>query len=69
MTKIGFDNDNYLSVVNNLQERMSQIASTGLGLKNIVNRYHLLHLPAPVFSKTEDQFIAKIHLVKFQKQD
>ncbi len=66
---INIETENYLSVVNNLQERVSQIASTGLGLKNIVNRYHLLHLPAPVFSKTDDQFIAKIHLVKFQNQD
>ncbi len=58
------DNHNYLNVVNNLQERPSQVVSTGLGLKNIINRYQLLNLKSPVFEKTENQFIARIPLVK-----
>lgn len=61
---IFIDDDHCLNIINNLQERQSHIASTGLGLRNIVNRYHLLHLPVPVFSKTEHQFIAKIYLTK-----
>ena len=57
------DNEDCLQVINNLQERPSQVVSTGLGLKNILNRYSLLQLPNPVFQKTDKQFIAKIPLV------
>lgn len=58
------DDNDCLNVVNNLQERPSQVTSTGLGLKNILNRYELLNLPTPSFEKTEDKFIAKIPLAK-----
>lgn len=58
------DDNNYLNVINNLQERPSQIVSTGVGLKNILNRYQLLKLTAPAFEKTKNQFVAKIQLVK-----
>ena len=58
------DPENFMNVVNNLQERPSNIASTGVGIKNICNRYKLLDLPEPEFSKTEHQFIAKIKLIK-----
>jgi PAS domain S-box-containing protein len=54
--------NNFLNVVNNLQERESYIASTGVGLKNIEHRYKLLEMPAPEFIKTETSFIAKIPL-------
>lgn len=56
------DDDNFLNVMNNLQERESYIASTGVGLKNIEHRYQLLEMPAPKFIKTEKSFIAKIPL-------
>ncbi len=58
------DDANYLNIVNNLQERPTHLASTGLGLKNILNRYELLNLSPPVFEKTAHQFIARIKLVK-----
>lgn len=58
------DEANYLNIVNNLQERPTHLASTGLGLKNIMNRYELLSLSPPVFEKTAQQFIARIKLVK-----
>lgn len=63
---IFIDDQNYLNVINNLQERPSQISSTGVGLENIMNRYQLLHLSLPEFKKTGNQFIAKIKLVKKQ---
>jgi PAS domain S-box-containing protein len=56
------DENSFLNVVNNLQERESYIASTGVGLKNIEHRYQLLEMPAPEFIKTEEKFIAKIPL-------
>ena len=58
------DEKNQLNVINNLQERPSQIVSTGVGLKNILNRYQLLNLTVPVFEKTENEFKAKIQLVR-----
>lgn len=61
---IYIDGNNCLKIINNLQERPSQIVSTGVGLKNILNRYKLLNLPVPTFEKTENEFIAQIPLVK-----
>jgi len=60
---IFIDSDNFLNIVNNLQERPSQLVSTGVGLKNIQNRYLLLNNTEPVFEKTNTHFIAKVPLV------
>jgi LytS/YehU family sensor histidine kinase len=61
--EIFIDKKNFLNIVNNLQERPSQIISTGVGLKNIQNRYLLLNNTEPVFEKTDTHFIAKIPLI------
>jgi len=60
--EIFIDKENILNIVNNLQERESHMVSTGVGLKNIEHRYHLLEMTAPEFYKTETHFIAKIPL-------
>jgi PAS domain S-box-containing protein len=60
---IFIDDDNHLNVVNNLQEREAHMASTGVGLKNIQNRYRLLNNTIPVFEKSETHFRALIPLV------
>lgn len=60
--EIFIDSENKLNVMNNLQERESHMASTGVGLKNIEHRYHLLAMPAPEFIKTETNFVARIPL-------
>ncbi|HET7733924.1 MAG TPA: PAS domain S-box protein, partial [Paludibacter sp.] len=60
---IFIDEDNFLNIVNNLQERPSQLVSTGVGLKNIQNRYLLLNNTQPTFEKTNTHFIAKVPLV------
>jgi len=62
--KIFIDGENFLNITNNLQERPSQILSTGVGLKNIQRRYLLLNNTEPVFEKTETHFIARVPLVK-----
>ncbi len=61
--EIFIDDNNFLNVINNLQERPSQLVSTGVGLKNIENRYLLLNNTKPFFEKTETQFVAKVPLV------
>lgn len=60
---IFIDETNYLNVVNNLQEREAHMSSTGVGLKNIQNRYRLLNNTIPAFEKTDTHFIAKIPLI------
>ncbi len=60
---IFIDGDDLLNVVNNLQEREAHMNSTGVGLKNIQNRYRLLNNTVPVFEKTETHFRARIPLV------
>ena len=60
---IYIDDENRLNIVNNLQERKTQIISTGVGLKNIRNRYSLLQLGEPEFIKTDIEFIARIPLI------
>ena len=60
---IFIDDHSFLYVINNLQERESYIASTGVGLQNIRHRYLLLNLPEPSFEKVEGKFVARIPLV------
>jgi sensor histidine kinase YesM len=60
---IFIDDNCNLNVINNLQEREARITSTGIGLKNIENRYKLLNNSEPEFFKTESQFIARIPLI------
>ena len=60
---IFIDDNNLLNVVNNLQEREAHMTSTGVGLKNIQNRYKLLNNTIPTFEKTETHFVARIPLV------
>jgi PAS domain S-box-containing protein len=58
------DSDKYLVVKNNLQIRVQRMPSTGLGLKNIINRYKLLTNAAPEFQVLNDTYIARIPLIK-----
>lgn len=63
---IFIDEDNYINVINNLQERPTQLVSTGVGLKNIENRYLLLNNTKPTFVKSKTHFIARVPLVIFE---
>jgi two-component system, LytTR family, sensor kinase len=58
------DANNYLVVKNNLQIRVQRMPSTGVGLKNIINRYKLLTTAAPEFQISNDTYIARIPLIK-----
>ncbi len=61
--ELSTDGSGYLTVINNLQNRKTQMASTGVGLVNISKRYSLLSDVQPVFEITGKQFIAKIPLL------
>lgn len=60
---IFIDDKHFLNIINNLQEREAHMVSTGVGLKNIQNRYLLLNNSAPEFEKTSTHFIARIPLI------
>lgn len=62
------DEDGSLIVSNNLKVRETIMASTGVGLENITRRYALITDHTPVFTKTEEHFIAKLPLLKADKQ-
>jgi LytS/YehU family sensor histidine kinase len=52
-----------LIVKNNLQPKMGNIESTGLGLKNIDERYHLLYKKHIKVSQTSDSFCVELPLL------
>lgn len=60
------DEENYLLVKNNVQLRKQQFASTGIGLKNITNRYSHLTNKKVIFNLTENNYIAHIPLLEEQ---
>jgi hypothetical protein len=46
----------YLFVENNLQPKNEEVKSTGIGIKNILDRYHLLSEKKIQINKTEFHF-------------
>jgi sensor histidine kinase YesM len=61
--RLFIDENNYLNVENNLQNKQNQIASTGVGLTNIIKRYTLITDKNPYFYKTTESFIAGLPLL------
>lgn len=60
---VNVDGD-WIVVENNLQPNFSEIPSTGIGIRNIANRYAALHTPAPTFGEENNNFIAKLPVIK-----
>lgn len=61
------DDKQRLNIINNLNLRETKLVSTGVGLENINRRYALVSDQKPEFIKTNDQFIAKLPLLKPDK--
>ena len=57
------DSNQYLNVVNNYQKRETYIDTTGLGLKNIADRYSYFTDQKTFFGVIENQFHAKVPLL------
>jgi len=66
---IFIDDQHRLNIVNNLNLRETKLASTGVGLKNIIRRYELVSDQVPEFIKTTSHFIAKLPLLKSEKTE
>lgn len=54
----------WLVFSNNVQLRRGQTESTGIGLKNIIQRYRLLNFPAPQVRQTQDTFTVLLPLIQ-----
>ena len=60
--------DGFLIVKNNIQPKISG-TSTGLGLKNLVKRYALVSKIEPSFKVVNNQYVAKIPLIKIDPDE
>jgi PAS domain S-box-containing protein len=61
--RLYINENEYFVVENNMQTRETNFASTGVGLKNIKNRYNLLTDMECSFENTGTHFVAKIPLL------
>lgn len=62
-----YNEDNFLVVENNLQLKSKLEPSTGMGLSNIIHRYHLLSDRDVNIIKTDNYFIVKVPLLSSKK--
>jgi len=65
--KIFVDEQQRLTIRNNLNLRETKLESTGVGLENIHRRYALVSDKKPEFLKTTDHFTARLPLMKPEK--
>jgi LytS/YehU family sensor histidine kinase len=63
---IFMSNNNYLSVENNLQKKIEPGRSTGIGLKNIINRYQYLTVKKVIVIESSTKFKVSVPLVEFE---
>jgi len=61
---IFISNNHYLSVENNLQKKIEPGRSTGIGLKNIINRYQYLTTRKVIFLESSLKYKVSIPLVE-----
>ncbi|MEZ4799601.1 MAG: two-component regulator propeller domain-containing protein [Flavobacteriales bacterium] len=54
----------FISVCNNLQEKTTKEPSTGVGLNNIFNRYHILFSETVKIEKNESQYCVKVPIIE-----
>lgn len=59
-----YTESNFLIFVNNLQPKINNTGSKGIGLSNLNKRYELLSKTLPQYSVTEKEYIAKIPIIK-----
>lgn len=67
--EIFVDEQQRLNIINNLNVRETKLVSTGVGLENINRRYALVSDQKPEFIKTTEYFIAKLPLLKSEKNE
>ncbi len=58
------DEQNRLLVCNNIQRKTVRVASTGIGLANILSKYQMLNQTLPTISEDTGQFVVTIPLIE-----
>ncbi|MCI5057804.1 MAG: histidine kinase [Flavobacteriales bacterium] len=56
--------DEYITIQNNVLLSAEESSGTGIGLKNLKERFALLNQPEPIFILNEKQFTAQLKLIK-----
>jgi len=64
MVTIEIIGNEYLSVINNINKRISKESGSGMGLQNIINRYHLLTNKKVTVTDTKNHFTVSLPLIK-----
>jgi LytS/YehU family sensor histidine kinase len=59
-----YNDENFIIVTNNIQRREEPSNSTGVGLKNLTNRYYHFVSTKPEFKEEDQLFIAKIPILE-----
>lgn len=62
-----YDEGDYVVVVNNLQLKTTNVDSKKIGLSNLQKRYELFGNAKPEFIYKENEYVAKIPLLKFDE--
>ena len=62
--QITTEEDQYISIKNNIQKKLTNEPSTGFGLQSIQSRYALLSKKEVQIEETADQFIVRIPILK-----
>lgn len=58
-----YSENNFIVVANNLQKKEDNEASTGIGQKNIIDRYKLVTSIPPAFTEDEERYIAYLPII------
>jgi sensor histidine kinase YesM len=66
--RISNKHGNYLTVSNNLQEKLSKTPSTSVGLSNIVERYRYLTRQEVIIEKNNNEFRVRIPLLQEESE-
>ncbi len=62
--EIAADTDQYISITNNIQKKLTKEPSTGFGLQSIQSRYALLSKKGVKIEETENHFKVRIPIIK-----
>ena len=65
--EIALEGDQYISITNNLQKKLTNEPSTGFGLQSIRSRYALLSKKEVQIEETKNQFKVRIPILKNEK--
>jgi two-component system, LytTR family, sensor kinase len=57
------DNEGHLLVQNNIQRKNVRVASNGVGLSNILSKYHILNQASPSIREDNGKFVVRLPMI------